>query len=60
MPRKTHKRVLRFLEEETRSQSDGEKILILICILYRYFLTPWTYINLLNIKFNMGKTKDAI
>ena len=60
MPRKTHKRVLRFLEEETRGQSDGEKILILICILYHYFLTPWTYINLLNIKFNMGKTKDAI
>lgn len=43
-----------------QGQSDGGKILILICILYHYFLTPWTYINLLNIKFNMGKTKDAI
>lgn len=54
MPRKTHKRILRFLEEESRGQSDGGKILILLFILYHYFLTPWTYINLLNIKF-IGK-----
>ena len=39
-----------FLEEETRGQSEGGKIPVLL-ILYIYFFKSWTCINLLNTKF---------